>query len=199
MNDFPSMTQRFDPNGGQVQFGDDTKLYVEFSQRTDIDGAASKEAGRPVYKAVDYVRIQQPGERDAIIRPCHGEDIQRFPRQWQAFQNKTQDIPEGTPIATLFPANPEIVENLKYFKVHTAEQLVALNDTQLQGLGMGGRAFQERAKQFIAASEKGKGFHALQKQIDGLAQQRAADAQKIQALEAALAVAQADKDRGKAA
>lgn len=199
MNDFPSMTQKFDPNGGQVQFGDDTKLYVEFSLRTEIDAAASKEQSRPVHKAVDYVRIQQPGERDAIIRPAHNGDVQRFPRQWAAYQAGKQDIPDGTLLATLWPANPEIVENLKFFKIFTVEQLANINDTQISNIGMGGRHFVEQAKKFLATAEKGKGFQAMQKQLDQLTAAREADAQKITALETALAVAQADKERGKAA
>lgn len=186
MSDFGNMTQKFDPNGGEVQFGDDSKLFVEFSSRPVRDEVKSKDDGRPIFVQVDYVRIRQPGERDEILRPANQMDIRRFQRHWQAYQEGRQAMPEGTLLSVLFPNNPEIVENLKHDKIFVVEQLAALNDTQIGNIGLGGRAFVDKAKAFLASADKGKDYHALAKQVETLSGQVAALLDKNTALEAAL-------------
>lgn len=186
--DIPALPTHFDPNkGGMVEFGDDSKLFVTFRTVSVIDQIASREAGRPIHVPVDYVRIQQPGERDCTDRPATQLDAQRFRRQWQMYQDGRSQDPTGTLLSVLFPNNPEIVDNLKYFKISTVEQLAALNDTQIQNVGIGGRAFHEAAVKYLAAADKGKDYHALAKSVEQMQRDRAADQQKIAALEAALA------------
>lgn len=199
MNDFTQMGQRFDAqNGGIVEFGDDSRLFVEFSSRAVPDETASREAGRPISRQMDYIRIRQPGERDEIMRPAHDMDRRRFARHWQAYQDGRQALPSGTPLATLFPTNPEIIENLKHDKVFVVEQLAGLSDTQIQNIGMGARAWQQKAAEFLMLADNGKGFHVLQQQIEQLSADRAADKERIAALEAALTEA-TDKKKSKAA
>ncbi len=199
MNDFANMSQKFDAkNGGIVEFGDDSRLFVEFTSRAVPDEIASRDAGRPVSRQVDYIRIRQPGERDEIMRPAHDGDRRRFARHWAAYQDGRQALPDGTPLVTLFPNNPEIVENLKYDKIFVVEQLAALTDTQIQNIGMGARAWQQKAAEFLMVADNGKGFHVLQQQLDQLSKQVTALTDKNQALEAALTEA-TEKKRGKAA
>lgn len=199
MNDFTNMGQKFDAqNGGIVEFGDDSRLFVEFTSRAVPDPIASTEAGRPVSRQMDYIRIRQPGERDEIMRPAHDGDRRRFRRHWDAFQDGRQALPEGTPLALLFPNNPEIIENLKHDKIFVVEQLAALSDTQIQNIGMGARAWQQKAAEFLMLSDNGKGFHVLQKQINQLTAQGTADKERIAALESALTEA-TEKKKPKAA
>lgn len=200
MSDFAQMGQKFDAqNGGIVEFGDDARLFVEFSSRPVLDEVASREAGRPVHKPVDYIRIRQPGERDEIMRPAHDLDRRRFARHWAAFQEGRTAAPEGTPLSVLFPNNPEIVENLKHDKIFVAEQLAALSDTQIQNIGMGARAWQQKAAEFLMLADNGKGFHVLQKQIETLTAQVAALLDQNAALQAAATEATDKKKRGTAA
>jgi hypothetical protein len=199
MNDFTQMGQKFDPqNGGIVEFGDDSRLFVEFQSRAVPDIVASTEAGRPISRQVDYIRIRQPGERDEIMRPAHDGDRRRFRRHWEAYQDGRQAMPDGTPLVLLFPNNPEIIENLKHDKIFVVEQLAALSDTQIQNIGMGARAWQQKAAELLMVSNDGKGFHVLQRQIDQQSAQIAALLEKNTALEAALTEA-TEKKRGKAA
>lgn len=187
MSDFGNLEQKFDArNGGIVEFGSDSRLFVEFYSRPVQDEVASRDANRPVNKQVDYVRIRQPGERDEINRPAHNGDVQRFRNHWQAYQEGRQAIPEGTPLSILFPNNPEIVENLKYDKVFVVEQLADLTDTQIQNIGMGGRQWADKAKTFLKAANSGRGFATLNAKLDQLEAKSAADSEKIKALEAAL-------------
>lgn len=198
MSDFGNMEQRFDArNGGIVEFGNDARLFVEFYSRSVRDEVASKEKDRPVHVQVDYIRIRQPGERDEINRPAHNGDRQRFARHWQAYQDGRQATPEGTPLAILFPNNPEIVENLKFDKIFVVEQLAELNDTQIGNIGLGGRQFVDRAKAFLKAANSARGFTQLSAKIDQMEADRTADKERIKALEAALT--EANKKRGEAA
>ena len=153
--------------------------------------------GRPIFVQVDYVRIRQPGERDEILRPAHRGDQQRFARRWQAYQEGRQELPAGTPLAILFPNNPEIVENLKYDKIFVVETLAGLNDTQIGNIGLGGRQFVDKAKAFLAAASNGKGLQDLFAEVDQLAAGLKAKDERIKALEIALEVA--NKKRGKEA
>ncbi len=199
MNDFASMGQKFDAqNGGIVEFGDDSRLFVEFVSRAVPDEVASREMGRPISRQMDYIRIRQPGERDEIFQPANDGHRRRFARHWAAYQEGRQEIPEGTPLSILFPNNPEIVENLKYLKILTAEQLAGLNDTQVQNVGMGARAWQQKAAEFLMVADSGKGLEALNAKMDQMAKQITALTDKNQALETALTEA-TEKKRGKAA
>ena len=198
MNDFSTMERKYDPNGGQVQFGSDQRLFVEFSSRAVIDEIASTAEGRPRHKQVDYIRIQQPGERDCILRPAHDGDRARFRNHWQAYLDGRQSIPDGTQLSVLFPVNPEIVENLKVDKIFTVEQLAGLTDTQIQNIGMGARGWQQKAAEYLMVAYEGKGMHAVTKKLEQMEAQQAADREKIAALEAALDEA-TKKNRGKAA
>lgn len=186
MNDFSNMPMRYDPNGGMVEFGDDARLFVEFVSRSVLDGEATKEAGRPVHKQVDYVRIRQPGERDEIFKPADRTHQMRFRRQWQDYQEGRESRPEGSPLDMIFPTNPEIVENLKYDKIFTVEQLAALSDTQLGNIGMGARQWQDKAKAFLDAAKKGANYQKLAKQMEEMQAQMAAMAERNKALEEAL-------------
>jgi hypothetical protein len=197
MSDFGQMEQKFDRNGGLVEFGDDARLFVVFYSRSVRDEIQSREANRPVNVLVDYVRIRQPGERDEIDRPAHRGDQQRFARHWAAYQEGRQELPAGTPLSILFPNNPEVVENLKYDKIFVVEQLAALNDTQIGNIGLGGRQFVDKAKAFLAAASNGKGLQELFAEVDQLAAGLKAKDERIKALETALEAS--NKKRGKEA
>lgn len=180
-----TLDQAMTPEGGPME--GDERLHVTFSKKAVLNKIKSKEEGRPIAEAVDFVRIQQPGERDYIERPAYQNDINRFRKQWDRYQSNSGESATGTMLSVLFPANPEIVENLKYLKIFTVEQLSMLNDTQLQNIGMGGREFQTRAKAYLDKADKGKDYHGLAARIDAMETERAADKKRIADLEAALA------------
>lgn len=160
----PSEMQR---NGfASVSFGSDEKLWVQFHTKPVLDPVKSREMGRPFYNDVPFCRIQQPAEKDCFDQPATQEHIARFPRQWAAYQQGRQDAPQGTLLAVLFPDNPSIVEMLAFLKVKTVEQLAALNDTQLQNVGMGARQWQQKAQAFLASADKGRGLHAMEQTIN---------------------------------
>lgn len=190
--DFPQGNgNQFSPTPGAME--GDERLHVTFSKKAVLNGIKSKEEGRPIHEPVDFVRIQQPGERDYIERPAHQGDIGRFRRQWEAYQSNSGASATGTMLSVVFPNNPEIIENLKYLKIFTAEQMIGLNQTQIQNVGMGGLEFQRRCQEYMATAEKGKDYHGLAARIEAMELKGQEKDKRIADLEAALALKEADE------
>jgi len=196
MNDI--MRGTFNPDSGFATQGNDDKVWAQFYTKAEIDGQKTKDAGHPVFHDVTYVKIIQPGESrlSQIDRPAVDMDVERFPRQWDAFKRGKSDEIIGAPLSLLFPTNPSIVENFRRTGVHTIEQLAGLPDAALQETGMGGRQFQEKARDYLAKAESGKGYHALSEKLDQLALKVTEKDNRIAALEAALASKGDDEKRG---
>lgn len=191
--DIPALPMNYDAQrGGPVTFGSDERLHVTFSVKSIQNHHKSKLEGRPVFEGVVFVRIQQPGERDCIEKPADQSHASRFPRQWTAFQQGREDVPVGTILSVLFPNNPEIIDMMKFQKIQTVEQLATCNETQIQNLGLGGRNFVDKAKEYLAASQKGKGFHELEAKLNDLALKVQEKDTRIAALEKALEAAGED-------
>lgn len=187
-------------DGNSAQRADDAKVMAEFYTRSVVDGAASRDAGRPIHRDITNVKITQPGEGRLSVydQPATDEDVARFPRQWQQYKAGQAQEVVGSPLTLLFPDNPAIVANLKFMSVFTVEQLAELPDTALQNVGMGARAWQEKAKAYLAKAEGGQGFHALAAKVEAMELKEREKDDRIAALEAALAEA-TDKKRTKAA
>lgn len=165
MSDFASLPTGAVHSDGQVTFGSDSRLHVTFIRKSVRNGYQSEVQGRPIFEGRDFIRIVQPGERDVLEREVNDLDRHRFARQWQAYQNQQEQAPEGTPLAILFPNEPEIVDMLKAQRIHTVEQLAALSDSGLQNIGLGAREFQKRAVHFMEAAEKGRPAAELQREL----------------------------------
>lgn len=177
-----------------IHSGQPDKRWVEFQTRPWRNKAKSREMGSPQFEAVTFITIQHPGDNlNKIERPATEQDKIEFARQWQAFEQGREPIPDGTLLSILLPNNPEVVETLRYQKIYTIQQLAALNDTQLQSIGMGGFKLRQDAQTYLDAASDGKEFHKLRDQVEKLAAGWDADKQKIAALEAALA-AQGDEE-----
>ncbi len=196
------MRGSYNPDTGFGAQGDDSKVWAEFYMRSMIDGVATKEAGRTIVKDVPHVKIIQPGESRLSVydQPATNDDVNRFSRQWAAFQSGQKQEATGSPLSLLFPQSPATVENLNRCGIRTVEQLAGANDAALQEMGMGARSFQQKAVSYLEQADKGKDFHGLSDKVDKLVLQSQADKDRIAALEAALAEATADKKtRGRSA
>jgi hypothetical protein len=151
---------------GAVSMGSDARLYVEFYAHSEHQPWKSAEQGRPIYEKKDYIKIIQPGERDQMVREVTDLDKMRFPKQWQAYENQQAQIPDGTPLAVMFPQDPQICDQFRALKIHVVEHLAGLGEEGIKRLGMGGRDHVERAKNFLAAASNMKGAHEMQRQIE---------------------------------
>ena len=117
----------------------DSRLAVQFYKKSVKQDIASDEAGRPIFKEFDFVRIMIPGDNlteiDTYAQESHK---QRFPRQWAHYQNQVanhQDI-IGTPIDQWPQVSRSQADELRGLKFHTVESIADCSDQQLQRIGM---------------------------------------------------------------
>ena len=134
----------------------DSRLAVQFYKKSVKQDIASDEAGRPIFKEFDFVKIMIPGDNlteiDTYAQESHK---QRFPRQWAHYQNQVanhQDI-IGTPLEQWPQVTRSQAEELRGLKFHTVESIADCSDQQLQRIGMvagmSPHNFREKAKQFL--------------------------------------------------
>jgi hypothetical protein len=117
----------------------DSRLAVQFYKKSVKQDIASDEAGRPIFKEFDFVRIMIPGDNlteiDTYAQESHK---QRFPRQWAHYQNQVanhQDI-VGTPLDQWPQVTRSQADELRGLKFHTVESIADCSDQQLQRIGM---------------------------------------------------------------
>ncbi|CAK9249811.1 unnamed protein product [Sphagnum jensenii] len=119
--------------------------------------AESKQAGRPIFKDVPYLRITFPSDRTKTWdQPVKMEgsngapsDIERFPRQWEKFKREEEQVPDGTPL-TEFPAlGRSRVLELKAMNIHTVEQYAQIPDGNIASLGLGARKEQQICRAYL--------------------------------------------------
>jgi hypothetical protein len=138
----------------------DARLHVQFYERPVPNEFKSKEAQRPIFENVVFVKIHTPGDKlniiDTIAREDHKE---RFPRQWAAFQNRKDAAGQfiGTPISEWTRVSAAQAEELKALKFYTVESIATASDAQLQGIGMiagtSAFTFRDEAKRFLMVAE----------------------------------------------
>lgn len=148
---------------GTANFGDGN-VFVTFFRGSRLHRARSEAAGTPTYDAVDMIKIIKPGERDEIHRIAEEFDKRRYARQWEAYKQQIELAVSGTPLATLLPANPEVVDGLRALKVTTVQQLAELPDSAIGGIQFG-FDLRRKAQRYLAVAEKGEEYHKLEKAL----------------------------------
>jgi hypothetical protein len=119
--------------------GADARLAVQFYKKSLKQDIASDEAGRPIFKEFDFVRIMIPGDNlteiDTYAQESHK---QRFPRQWAHYQNQVSNHEDiiGTPLEQWPQVTRSQAEELRGLKFHTVESIADCSDQQLQRIGM---------------------------------------------------------------
>jgi hypothetical protein len=133
----------------ETRFAADNKLYVEFFRKPVMQPGKSREAGRAVYEEVDYVRIHVPGDKSSVIeRPLSQQDVFRFQERYNKWKAGQEEAVTGTPLSALPGMNASKVEEYKFFKIITVEQLADANDN-LGGKFMSFQQDKQRAKAFM--------------------------------------------------
>jgi hypothetical protein len=119
--------------------GADARLAVQFYKKSVKQEDASNEAGRPIFKEFDFVRIMIPGDNlteiDTYAQESHK---QRFPRQWAHYQNQVANHEDiiGTPLDQWPQITRSQADELRGLKFHTVESIADCSDQQLQRIGM---------------------------------------------------------------
>lgn len=130
LQSFEGNLDHFNP---ATPYAGDEKTPVQFYMGVEKDEIATLEAGRPIYKDVEFIKIFN--SKDNILdRPVRDTDRMRWSAAYERWKRTGESVPGAT--GTLLEHWPALtraqVEELKYFKVFTVEQLAEVPDTQAQ-------------------------------------------------------------------
>jgi hypothetical protein len=170
------------PQPDESRFAHDNRLYIEFGRKPRLHPAKSREAGRAIYEEVDYISIHVPGDKSSVIeRPVTEQDIQRFGDRYRKWKDGQSEAVVGTPLTALPGMTPSKVEEYKYFKILTVEQLAEANDN----LGQKFMSFQQdkqRAKAFLQVAANNAPIEAMNVEL----QKRDAEIENLRTMVEAL-------------
>lgn len=173
----------------ETRFSMDNKLYVEFYRKPVLQPGKSREAGRAVYEEIDYVRIHVPGDKSCVVeRPVSQQDVFRFQERYNKWKAGQEEAVTGTPLSALPGMNPSKVEEYKFFKLVTVEQLAEANDN----LGAKFMSFQQDKQRAKAFMEVAKNNAPIEKMNEEL-QKRDAEIENLRTMVEALQVSQSGK------
>jgi len=185
----------------------DSRLAVQFYKKSVKQDIASAEAGRPIFKEFDFVRIMIPGDNlteiDTYAQESHK---QRFPRQWAHYQNQVANHEDiiGTPLDQWPQVTRSQADELRGLKFHTVESIADCSDQQLQRIGMvagmSPHNFRLKAKAFLnlandsaeVASREAE-MQALREENDKIKAETEAKLSKMESQMEALLAAVAEK------
>lgn len=144
--------------------GDD-KLIVSFYRKPVVQPGASAEAGRAIYKEIDYIRIMVPGNKLEITdAPMNDLHARRFADKYAKWKAGAGNVVEGTPLSALPKMTPSKVEEYKYFNITTVEQLANAADS----VGQKFFGFSEDKRAANAFMELAKGNAPIEKMNEEL-------------------------------
>ena len=160
--------------------GADARLAVQFYKKSVKQEDASIEAGRPIFKEFDFVRIMIPGDNlteiDTYAQESHK---QRFPRQWAHYQNQVSSHEDiiGTPLDQWPQITRSQADELRGLKFHTVESIADCSDQQLQRIGMvAGMSpynFRLKAKAFLNLANDSADVAQREAELQALRQENA--------------------------
>ncbi|CAB4136667.1 hypothetical protein UFOVP312_40 [uncultured Caudovirales phage] len=149
----------------ESRFAMDNKLYVEFFRKPVLQPGKSREAGRAVYEEIDYVRIHVPGDKSSVVeRPVNQQDIFRFQERYNKWKAGQEEAVTGTPLTALPGMNPSKIEEYKFFKLVTVEQLAEANDN-LGGKFMSFQQDKQRAKVFLEVAKNNAPIEKMNEEL----------------------------------
>lgn len=164
----------------------DTGLGVEFFTKAVEHPAKTREAGRPIFNDMEYVRISFPGDsKRELVAPAsemhyvsHAKQqmtyAERFAGSYAAFKDSNTEYVSGTPIDELTALTASKKAELKAMKIRTVEQLAGLPDVTIKKIGMGAREMVEQAQAFLAAASGTAEIAELRRQLAELQAAKAA-------------------------
>ena len=137
------------PRPDESRYAYDNRLYVEFYRKPMQHDAKSRDAGRAIYDEIDYIRIHTPGDKSSVIeRPVTAMDAERFAERYNKWKAGQEEAVSGTPLTAMPGMTPGKVEEYRFFKITTIEQLAEAADNLGQKF-MGFQGDKARAKAFM--------------------------------------------------
>ena len=139
-------------------------LLVEFFEDSKLNKRKSESEGRPIYDAVEKVRIRIAGDNKSVHvafandlssvrepgsnRRLAYKELHKGP--YEAFKQGQKFIGSGTPLKEAPFLNEAKRKELMALNIFSVEALASLDGANLAKLGMGGRALKDQAEAYIA-------------------------------------------------
>ncbi len=163
MQQFEGNIADFNPNN---PYAGDEKTPIKFYMGVSPDSDATEREGRPIFRDEEYIQIFT--SKDSIVdRPVRDTDKQRWPRQYQGWKltNVSEPGMAGTPLEVWPQMSRAQVEEFKYFKVYTVEQLAEMPDQQAQKI-MGVQRLKLLAKAYVETARGEAPMLKMQKELE---------------------------------
>lgn len=143
----------YDWRAHQESARDNKNLAIRFYMEAVPDEVASQEAGRPVYKDVEFIEKRVRGDRNNIVqRPVYAEDKETWPDLYRAFKAGEEMAISGTPLAE-WPSLPKsLVLELKHMGFTTVEHVANATDSVCAKFA-GLQGLKQRAVNYIAQAK----------------------------------------------
>lgn len=144
---------------------------VEFYLEAVEFKAESEKEGRPIFREIPFVRIQNPGDRNNVLETKATDHYKlRYAREWEHFERGQSGLAVGTPLAQWPQITKSQVMEAQYFGVKTVEQLSEVVDTSIQKMGMGWMELRKKARDYLSAASGNAPITALQAENEKLRQ-----------------------------
>ena len=99
-----------------------------------------------------FVVIGIKGTKDEVVEFARPHHAVRFPEEWAAFERGLPEAePAGTPLTEVPGITSEKAAGLRLLQIRTAEELAAVGDNVVAGLGLGGHAMRKAAQLLLKA------------------------------------------------
>jgi hypothetical protein len=146
------------------QYEDDKRLLVMFFREAVKNEVKSAEAGRPIFDEVDMIRVITPGSRDVLVTKANQHYKDRFPKHWDLYQRKQEQIGDGTPLDQVPFLTVGQIAELKALNVMTLEQLAGLADNVAHRF-MGFNDMKRKAQQYLEAAKSAAPITKLNEEL----------------------------------
>lgn len=152
-------------------------LHVEFFTDAVENPAKTEELGRPIYEDREFVRIKFPGDnKREHVAPAHEIHYvqearaqmtyaEQYPQHYEVFKSGKADQVIGTPLDELTFLTAAQRSEMRALNVHTAEQLAALGDREINKFGPGFRDLKEKAAAYLDKATGNADVIELQRQV----------------------------------
>ncbi len=160
------------------------QVAVGFCLMPSEDKKKSNEAGRPIFREREYVKIVIPGDKNAeYFQPSTDKERKRFPQAYQSFKNRESGpVEEGTPIEQWPQVTRAMALTLKASSIHTVEALASVHDGNIGKIGNNAHELRAKAQAFIATAKDAAHAHKLAAENQALKDQIAALTQQVAAI-----------------
>lgn len=126
-------------------------FIVRFFQEAKQLGFESEAAGHPVFRDVDMVEIQIPGDmNNNVVKEVTEKEMRAFPREYEAYKRGLEPSVDGIPLEQWPLLTPAQVKNYKAWNFATVEQIAGMSDLFAGKIGMGVNGHIAAAKAYIA-------------------------------------------------